>query len=162
MGSELGDEVFEGATVSEKSGVRQRPRRQETSQHVQRLGAGRRLPCAVALFLLDWKSLANRLRERVDERAVGFEEDLGGRLVVRVRELWSAVVQKPTVAARPVEPNVPRRLLEWPDPDPAVFQRLGGQGGCAFDSDVGARELGDRVISVTDENPLVELFGAPH
>jgi hypothetical protein len=74
----------------------------------------------------------------------------------------SAMVQKPAVAARPVEPNVPRRLLEWRDPDPAVFQRLGGQGGCAFDSDVSAGELGDRVISVTDENPLVELFGAPH
>jgi len=58
-------------------------------------------------------------------------------------ELGAAVIQEAAVATGPVEPHVSGRLLERRDADAAVFERLGGERGGAFDGDVGARELSD-------------------
>src|SRR5713226_6761863 len=75
-------------------------------------------------------------------------------------ELGSAVIKEAAVATGPVEPHVSGRLLERRNADAAVFERLGGERGCALDGDVRARELGDRVVSIPDQDPLIELFSA--
>ena len=158
----LGDQVLERPPIAEQAEVRQRPRREQTAQQVERLGPGRRLPGPVGLALFLRKPLPDRERHRLDKPAVGGEERVGGRLVVGMGELGSAVVEVPAIGAGAVEAHVTGRLLERRHADPAVLQRFGGQDGCLLDGDVSAGELGHRVVAVSHQDSLVELLGAAH
>ena len=74
-------------------------------------------------------------------------------------ELRAAVIEVPSVGPRAVEADVARRLFEWRDPDPAVLDRLGRKRRDLLHSDVGAGQLGHRIVAVADEDSFVELLG---
>ncbi len=154
----LRDQVLEGAPVAEQPEVGERAGGKESAQQVEGFGTGRRLPRPVGLALFMRELLADRVGHRLHEPAVGCEQGVGRGLVVGMRELCPPVVQEPAVRTGPVEAHVAGRLLEGRDPDPAVLQRLGGQGRDLLDGDMRARELGHRVVAVADEHALVELL----
>ena len=70
------------------------------------------------------------------------------------------MVETAAVGAGPIESYVARRLLQGGDADAAVFQGLGRQRRHALDCDVGTRQLGNRIVSIADQDALVELLGA--
>ena len=158
----LGNQVLERATVAEQAEVGQRARGQESAQEVERLGSSRRLPGSVGLAVLLRKALPDGQGRRFDEAAIGVEQRVRRPLVVGMGQLWAAVVEVPTIQARPVEADITRGFLERRDPDPAVLQRFGGQRGGLLYSEVRAGQLGDGVVAVTDKDTLVELLGAPY
>ena len=108
MGGELGDEVFERTPVSEEAEVGQSARGQQAAQHVEGLRARGGLPRAVGLPLLEGEPLANRQRKRLDEGAVRLEELIGSRLIIGMAQLRATVVEKSSVTAGAVEPDIAR------------------------------------------------------
>src|SRR5204862_368266 len=69
-------------------------------------------------------------------------------------------IEEAAARVAPVESDIACRLLERRDPDPAVLERLRGQGRSLLDRDMRTRKLSDRVVAVADEDPFVELLGA--
>ncbi len=162
MRRQLRDQVLEGPAVAKQPEVRQRAGWEQASQKVERLGASRRLPRTVGLAFLLGEALPNRGGRRLDEPAVGLEERVGSGFVLRVGELGSSVVEVAAVGSAAVEPYIASRFLERRDSDPAVLERLGGQRGGMLDRYMRAGELGDGVVAVADQDPLVELLRASH
>src|SRR5207248_5643651 len=111
--------------VAEEAKVGQRARRQQASQQVERLGPRRRLPRPLRLARIDWKAAADGLGDRLEQRAVGIEQRVGGRLVGRVLELRPTVVETAAVGTRAVDADIAPRLFERRAPAPADLKRLG-------------------------------------
>ena len=65
----------------------------------------------------------------------------------------------PVAVSQPgVVADVPSRLLQVGG-QPAPFQDLGQEVGGLLTGEMGAPELGDGVVSVVEEDPLIELLG---
>ncbi len=135
--------------------VRQRSGGQQPAQQIERL----RLHGAAARGL----RLAGRARERlVDPRGhtrerlrVGAEQRVHRRLVLRA-ECRVAVVAVAAAGHRRVVGDVARGLLEVGG-ESRSLELLGEDVRHPLAGDVRAAELGHRVVSVADEDPLVQL-----
>src|SRR5450759_5658645 len=93
---QLGDEVFEGPAVAEKSEAGQRTGGQQPAEEIQRLGPGRRLPSAVGLAWLDRKARPDRLCDRLDHAAVSGEKRICRRLILGVGAVSYTPLTLPT------------------------------------------------------------------
>jgi hypothetical protein len=135
--------------------VRQRGGGQQAAQEVERLGldrapAGRRV--VARELLLDPRGHA---RQR---GGVGVEDRVHRVLVVGA-ELGIAVVAVAAARHRRVVGDVARRLLEVGG-QPRALEHLREHVGDPLARDVGAAQLGHRVVAVAEEDALVELGGA--
>ena len=158
MSGHLCDQVLEGTPVAEEAEVGQRAGGQQAAEEVERFGARGGLPRSVRLAFLLRKPLADRVGRRLDERAVRLEQGVRRRFVARIGQLRATVIEEAAARVAAVESDVACRLLERRDPDPAVLERLRGQGRSLLDRDMRTRQLGDRVVAVADEDPFVELL----
>ena len=77
-------------------------------------------------------------------------------------QLGAAMVEAAPVGTGSVETHVTCRFLEGRDSDPAVLERFGRQRRNTFHRHMRAGELGDRVVAVSDQDALVELFRPAH
>ena len=136
-------------------------RRQQAAQQVERLGADRALPGPLRLVVaarpaLGRPGLDPLERARVDrEDLVHRGAELGPEPLVAVVAVAAAGV----LGQRLVVGDVAGRLLEVGG-EAAALQHLGEDVGDPLAGDVGAADLGDRVVAVAEEDALVELRGA--
>ncbi len=143
--------------------VRQRRRRQEAAERVERLGT-RRLPVdEVAVTRLLGKSLGDPCLHHRQQLAVRVEDPVHLPHVARaVRRLED--LRRPVIAVLPVvEPmvvcDVARRLLQVRH-EAAPLEHLGQHVRRLLARQVDAAELGHRIVAVLDEDALVELLRA--
>ncbi len=133
-------------------------RRQQAAQQVERLGPDRALPGALGLAVAARPALGRpglylSQRARVDpEQLVHRGGELGAELLV-------AVIAVAAAGNWLVVGDVAGRLLQVRG-DAAALQHLGEDVGDPLAGDVGAAELGDRVVAVAEEDTLVEAGGA--
>ena len=133
---------------------------EQAAQEVERLGADRAPPGRLRLLAprpaLGGPGLDPLERARVDR------EQLVHRLPVLGTELVVAVVAEAAAGVlgeRLVVGDVSGRLLEVGG-EAAALEDLGENVRYPLAGDVGAADLGDRVVAVAEEDPLVELRGA--
>ena len=158
LAGHLGDQVLEGAAVAVEAEVGEGGGRQQAAEDVEGLGPGRRLPRPLGLAGVERKALADLLEDDVEQLGEGLEEVVGGQLVDPVRQLGANGSRRSARPARAVEADVAGGLLERREADPGVLEGLGGERRHPLHGEVGARQLGDRVVAVADQDPLVELL----
>ncbi len=130
------------------------------AQQVEGLGADRALPGPLRFAVparpaLRCPLLDLRQRARVDpEELVHRRAELGPELLVAVVAVAAAGI----VGQRHVVGDVAGRLLQVGG-EPPPLQQLGEDVGDELAGDVGAADLGDRVVAVADEDPLVQPRG---
>ncbi len=161
LAGHLGDQVLERPPVAVKAEVGQGAGREQAAEDVEGLGARGRTPASLGLAGHDRKSLADLGQDPVEQLGEGLEQVVGGQLVDPVPKLGRPVVGIAAIGGRSVEADVASGLLERRKADPGVLECLGGERRYAFHGEVGARQLGDRVVAVADQHPLVELLCAP-
>ena len=154
------DQLLVGLAGGEDAHVRERRGRQQPSQEIQRLGPDRPLMSRGGLAGCDRELLGRPRRHPWQRPRVDREQLIHRRAVLR-SELGVAVVAVAArrVGDRRVVGDVARRLLEV-GAQPRALQDLGEHVGDPLAGDVGAAELGDRVVAVAQEDPLVQLGGA--
>ena len=151
------DQLLVGLAGGVDADVAERRRRQQAAQQVQRLGPDRAPPGALGLAVAARPALRRPVldllqRARVDpEQLVHRAPELGAELVVAVEAVAAA-------GHRLVVGDVAGRLLQVGG-EAAALEQLGEDVGDPLAGDVGAADLGDRVVAVADEDALVELRG---
>ena len=160
VGEQVQDQLLVGLAAREDPHVRQRARRQQPAQQVERLCldralVGRRGLVGRARKLLGRPGDDPRQRLRVDR------EQLVHRLRVAQAELGVVVVAVAArrVGHRRVIGDVARGLLQV-GAQPGPLEDLREDVGDPFAGDVRAAELRDRVVAVPEEDPLVQLCRA--
>ena len=131
--------------------------REQAAEEVERLGPDRAPPGALGLLVpgasvpppTTRPARANASRSR---RARPSPPELGPELVVAV----VAEAAPDLIWHRLVVGDVPSRLLEV-GRESAALEDLGEDVGDPLAGDVGAADLGDRVVAVAKEDPLVEF-----
>ena len=141
--------------------VRQRRRRQESAQGVERLGAGRLAVHEVAVPCVLREALGHPGLHAREQRAVGVEHPVHladeARPVRRVEDLGRAVVAVLAVVQPLVVRDVAGRLLEVGHESPPL-EHLRQHVGRLLAGEVDAAQLCHRVVAVLDEDLLVELL----
>ncbi len=162
MGQQVQDELLVGLAAREDPHVAQGCGGEQAAQQVQGLRGDRP---AVGRAGLAVRRRIGTVGPRDDARqAVRVDpEDLVHRGLVGGAELLVAVVAVPRFGLggvhRGVVGDVARGLLEV-GPQPRALQDLREDVGGPLAGDVRAPELGDGVVAVADEDPLVEVGGA--
>ena len=151
------EQLLVGLAGGEDADVAQGRGGQQPAQQVERLGADRAPPGRLGLLAarpaLGRPGLDRLKAARVDrEQLVHRGAELGAELVV-------AVVAVAAAGHRLVVGDVAGRLLEVGG-EAAALQDLGEDVGDPLAGDVGAADLGDRVVAVAEEDALVEARGA--
>ena len=134
---------------------------EQAAQQVERLGADRALPRPLGLAVPAGPALGGPCfylaqQARVDrEDLVHRGAELGAEVVVAVVAVAAAGI----VGERLVVGDIAGGLLQVGGEAPSL-QNLGEDVGDPLAGDVGAADLGDRVVAVADEHSLVEFRGA--
>ena len=184
MRVEFADQIFERLADAEHADVGQGRSRQITAQHVARMGAHggaigglRPAPQSIIFLrfavtqgfaaariahfhLLDGQRLGNRRQHRLHLPRVSVEEQIHdfeiGVAVARRHDLGLAVEEIIPGRVLLIEAHVARRFLQRRDADARVFEQLGGDVGNIFAGQMGAAQLRDRIVAVTDQHALVK------
>ena len=155
------DELLVGLAGGVDADVAEGRRRQQPAQQVERLRPDRALPGPLGLAVAARPALRRPLldlgqRARVDrEQVVHRRRELGAELLVAVVAEAAAGL----LGERPVVGDVAGGLLEVGG-EAAPLEQLGEDVRRPLGGDVGAADLGDRVVAVAEEDALVELRGA--
>ena len=157
-GQQPQDQLLVGLAGGVDADVAEGRRRQQAAQQVERLGPDRAPPGALGLLVAAGPALRRPLLD-LAERARVDREDLVHRRRELRAELVVAVEAVAAFGQRLVVGDVAGRLLQVGG-EAAALQHLGEDVGDPLAGDVGAAELGDRVVAVADEDALVELRGA--
>ncbi len=154
-GQQPQDQLLVGLAGGVDADVAERRRRQQPAQQVERLGPDRALPGALRFAVAARPALGRPGLDR-GQRARVDAEDLVHRRAEPRAQLLVAVEAVAAVGQRLVVGDVAGRLLQVGG-EAAALQHLGEDVGDPLAGDVGAADLGDRVVAVADEDALVEL-----
>ena len=142
--------------------VGRRRGRQDAADRIERLGPGGGAVDELAVILTPLDRRSHVLGDEIDAAAVRIEDPVEIADVPGAE--WTGEHRRITVVAvPPPEPgvvgDVAGALLEVTH-QPTPLEDLGEQIRCLFARQVYPTELGDRVVAVVEEHPLVQLLGA--